>query len=77
MFYDYSYLKGFIRQEYGTNQSYADFLGIGTTSLYNRLANRVPFTQEEIDRTAKRNNLSADRLVQLFFTRKNTENRTA
>ncbi|MDY3973482.1 MAG: DUF739 family protein [Veillonella caviae] len=46
--FDYSYLRGFIKEHYGSNSEFARFLGIGTTALYDRLSNKVPFTQTEI-----------------------------
>ncbi|MBE6079406.1 MAG: DUF739 family protein [Veillonella sp.] len=50
--FDYSYLRGFIKEHYGSNLEFARFLGIGTTALYERLANKVPFTQTEIHKVA-------------------------
>jgi len=74
--YDYSYLRGFIKQHFGRNQDYADYLGISATSLYDRLSNRTPFSQDEIDKTAQFDDLSGDDLMRLFFTKEDTENRT-
>ncbi len=50
--FDYSYLRGFIKEHFGSNSKFAKFLGIGTTALYERLANKVPFTQLEIHKVA-------------------------
>lgn len=68
--YDYSYLRGFIREHFGSNEHYARFLGIGTTALYSRLACNVPFRQNEIDATAKFGNLSGNDIMRLFFTKR-------
>lgn len=71
--FDYSYLRGFIREHFGSNTKFAQFLGIGTTALYDRLANKTPFTQKEIDkvvRTATGKELSPNEINMLFFTHK-------
>lgn len=73
--FDYNALRGFIRANFKTNKRFAKFLGIGETALYDRLSNRVPFTQTEMDRVADRYGLDACKTTQLFFTKKNTENR--
>lgn len=52
MAFNYDYLRGFIKENYGTINKFAEFLGIGTTQIYERLGNRVPFTQKEIDKVA-------------------------
>lgn len=68
--YDYSSLRGFIREKFNTNEKYAKFLGIGTDALYKRLSGKVPFRQTELDATAKYGNLTGDDLMKLFFTKK-------
>ena len=68
--FDYDYLRGWIRQHFKTLHAYAEFLGIGDTALYDRLACRVPFTQKEIDMTAQYGQCSMVEVQRLFFTRK-------
>jgi len=71
--FDYTYLRGFIREHFGTIQSFADFLGLGSTSVYERLANNVPFSQAEIDKvgcSATGRKLTAAEIDMLFFTHK-------
>ena len=49
-----------------------EFLGIGTTQIYERLGNRVPFTQKEIDKVAnesKAEPLPPQEIYRLFFTK--------
>ena len=48
--FNYASLKGFIKEHFGTNRRFAKFLTISETALYDRLANRTPFTQTEMDR---------------------------
>lgn len=41
-----------IKENYGSINKFAKFLGIGSTQIYEFLANRVLFTQKEIDKVA-------------------------
>lgn len=69
--FNYSYLRGFIRENFKTLEKYAEFLGISTTTLYERLNNKSPFTQDEIYKTANYSNkkkLSNEEIDLLFFT---------
>lgn len=71
IFFNYAYLRGFIREHFKTLAKYAEFLNISTTTLYERLSGKSPFTQEEIYRTANcslSKPLSADEVILLFFT---------
>ncbi|KXB91796.1 toxin-antitoxin system, antitoxin component, Xre family [Veillonellaceae bacterium DNF00626] len=68
--FDYSYLRGFIKEHFGTNQKFADFLGIGVTALYDRLKNTVSFKTSEARAVGERFNLSAEDMERLFFTNK-------
>lgn len=72
MAFNYDYLRVFIKENYGTINKFADFLEIGTTQMYERLGNRVPFTQREIDKVAnesKSGPLAPDEIYRLFFTK--------
>lgn len=72
MAFNYDYLRIFIKENYGTINKFAEFLGIGTTQIYERLGNRVPFTQKEIDKVAnesKAEPLPPQEIYRLFFTK--------
>lgn len=72
MAFNYDYLRIFIKENYGTINKFAEFLGIGTTQMYERLGNRVPFTQKEIDKVAnesKAEPLPPQEIYRLFFTK--------
>lgn len=71
--FNYASLKGFIKEHFGTNRRFAKFLTISETALYDRLANRTPFTQTEMDRVSDHFALNAEETSRLFFTKKNTE----
>lgn len=69
MEFDYSYLRGFIRENFGSNRRYSRFLGISETALYDRLANKTPFTQVEINKTMGVSSQHVD-INLLFFNQK-------
>lgn len=77
MAFNYDYLRKFIKENYGTITKFAEFLGIGRTQIYERLGNRVPFTQKEIDKVA--NESKSEPLpptdIYRFFYKIRTENR--
>ena len=70
--FNYASLKGFIKEHFGTNRKFAKFLTISETALYDRLANRTPFTQTEMDRVSDHFALNAEETSRLFL---NTGNR--
>lgn len=70
MEYDYAYLRGFIKERFGSNQNFADFIGIGVTALYDRLSGKTAFKQDEIDAVVREYGLSGDEIMRIFFTRK-------
>lgn len=47
--YNYAKLKGKIREVYGTNADFARAMNLSTVSISQKLNNRTPFTQPEID----------------------------
>ena len=73
MEFNYAQLRGFIIEHFGNIRNFSKFLGIGTTAVYERLGNKVPFTQREIDKVANQaidRPLTADEVYALFFTHK-------
>ena len=68
--FNYAYLRGFIKEHFGSNHKFAEFLGISDTALYERLANKVPFTQHEIDLVVNHSlprKLTLDEINLIFF----------
>lgn len=68
--YNYNKLRGLIKEKYGTLQSFAESLGIGTTTLNSRLNSETYFDQSEIERVATLLDLSKVEVDQVFFTSK-------
>lgn len=68
--YNYNRLKGLIKEYFGTQKNYADFLGIGSTTLQTRLNNETFFTQQEMEKSIKAFNLSsAEEIERTFFAK--------
>lgn len=68
--YNYNKLRGLIRENFGTLRNFADYLGIGSTTLNSRLNSETYFDQEEIEKTAKVFNLTKTEVNKVFFTAK-------
>ncbi|UUM12423.1 DUF739 family protein [Clostridiaceae bacterium HFYG-1003] len=68
--FDFSKLKGLIREHCGSQAVFAEKIGISATSLYDRLGNRVPFDTVEIDRAMKLFGLPDTAINEIFFVKK-------
>jgi hypothetical protein len=69
--FDYRALRCFIAKHFQSQEQFAQFLGIPPAALQARLDNEVPFTQREIDITARfatNKILTAEDVTRLFFT---------
>ncbi|WP_101773919.1 DUF739 family protein [Peptostreptococcus faecalis] len=75
MEYDYSKLRGLIREKCGTQEKFARAIGISGTSLSQRLGNRIPFSQNEIAKACEIFGFTIKESDDVFFKIKNTENR--
>lgn len=68
--YDYSKLKGLIREHCGNQKTFADAIGIGITTLHSRLNNDTYFDQEEIRKANAVFGIDDPMMSdQIFFTR--------
>lgn len=70
MAYDYRKLKGRIREIYGTQDNFAEKLGIGRVSLSKRLTNKLEFSQTEIKKSCELLNIEPENVSLYFFTLK-------
>lgn len=77
--YDYSKLKGRITEKLGSLKRYAELLNISDTSISNKLNNKVPFTQDEILRSADEDvlDIDLDNIKLYFFNKKVEKNQTS
>jgi len=68
MAFDYSKLRGKIKEVFGTQDKFAKALGIGRVSLSQRLNNYLDFSQSEIDKACELLKLSKEEIPKYFFT---------
>lgn len=69
MTWDYSKLLGKIKQEFGTQDNFAEALGLGRVSLSQRLNNKLEFTQEEMFKSCEILNIPLIELPAYFYVR--------
>lgn len=70
MVWDYSKLRGKIKEICGTQDVFADGIGIGRVSLSQRLNNLLEFSQEEIFKSCDVLGLEKAEIPTYFFTPK-------
>jgi hypothetical protein len=68
MTFDYSKLRGKIREMVGTEGKFAKFMDMSTTSLSEKLNNKVEFTQKEIERAVELLKIPKEEISVYFFT---------
>lgn len=70
MAFDYNKLRGKIKEIYGTQDKFAQKLGIGRVSLSQRLNNVLEFTQKEINDSCELLRINKEDVSQYFFSEK-------
>lgn len=70
MAFDYSKLRGRIKEKYNTQDLFAEKLGIARTSLSLRLNGKVEFSQEEIIKSCNLLDITPEEIPLYFFTTK-------
>ena len=66
--YDYSLLLGKILGKYGSRNEFAIALGVTPQTLINKLKNRKPWDQQQIEQCCKLLDIPRDKIVDYFFT---------
>lgn len=70
MSYDYSKLRGKIKEKCKTQNKFAELIGIGHVTLSKRLNNELNFTQDEILKACYVLDLPKDQIQEYFFAKK-------
>lgn len=70
MAFEYSKLRGKIREVYGTQSNFAKEMGISSASVSAKLNNAVEFKQCEIDKACSLLSINSSDVVAYFFTSK-------
>lgn len=67
MTFNYSKLRGRIKEKFGTQDKFADGLQIGRVSLSQRLTNKLEFSQSEIVKSCELLDLDPAEIPNYFF----------
>lgn len=70
MSYDYRKLRGKIKEVFGTQDAFAEKLGIGRVSLSKRLTNQLEFSQAEIKKSCELLKIEPKEISDYFFKTK-------
>lgn len=68
--FDYSKLRGKIREVFHTERDFAKELGLSKTSLSAKLNGRVEFTQTEIAKATSLLGIPPENIAEIFFAAK-------
>lgn len=67
MAFEYSKLRGKIREVFGTQGNFAKKIGISGTSLSSKLNGKVQFTQNEISKACSLLSIESSNVAEYFF----------
>lgn len=67
---DYSKLRGKIKEVFGTQDAFAEAIGIGRVSLSQRLTGKLDFSQNEINSACESLGLDKSEIPMYFFMEK-------
>ena len=65
--FDYSKLRGRIKERMGTQENFATALGMSSVALSNKLLHKSEFTQEEITRSCEVLDIPLQEVPAYFF----------
>lgn len=65
--FNYSYLRGFIKDKFGSEKEFANFLNITPQALNRKLNNKSSFTVEQIIKCKNELALSSSQVEMFFF----------
>lgn len=68
MAWNYNKLRGRIKEIFGTQDNFAEAIGIGKVSLSQRLNNKLEFSQNEILKSCEALQLDYSEIPVYFFT---------
>lgn len=68
MGFDYSKLKGKIKEIYNTQNNFAEAIGIGKSLLSQKLNNHSEFSQAEMYKICEVLNIKLNKINEYFFT---------
>lgn len=70
MSFEYSKLRGKIKEVFNTQEAFAEAMEMSTTSISAKLNNKVEWSQKEIDKASEVLMIPKDEIPMYFFTPK-------
>ena len=70
MRFNYAKLKGRIKEKYGTQEGFANAIGISPTTISFKINGKAKWQQDEIVKAAKLLEIQKKRLLNIFLTMK-------
>lgn len=70
MEFDFSKLRGLIKEKFGSDAKFAQAMGLSSSGMSGRLNNKVPWRTEEIPRACDLLGIPAELVAVYFFTQK-------
>ena len=70
MEFEYAKVKGKIKEKFGTQADFATAMGLSATTISDKLNNKSPWTQKEIDRACVLLEIEPVDIPTYFFTAK-------
>lgn len=67
MRFNYAKLKGRIKEKYGTQEGFANAIGISPTTISFKISGKAKWRQDEIVKAAKLLEISKKEIVEYFF----------
>lgn len=68
--YDYSKLKGRIREVFGTQEAFAKAIGLSAVSVSNKLNNLIDWKQDEMEKSMEQLGVPFSEIHVYFFIKK-------
>ena len=75
--WNYSRLRGQIREKFNTQRSFSDAMGMNPATLSGKLNSKAMFSQDEIQKAAELLGIEAADLASYFFSKESCDNTTS
>ena len=69
MQFKYNFLAGKIKEIFGTQEKFAEALGISSPSVSKKMQGKAPWKQQEMDKTCKLLHVRYECIPKLFFSK--------
>lgn len=72
--WNYSRLRGRIREKYNTQIAFSEAMGMNPATLSGKLNNKAMFTQDEIQKASNLLEIETTQIADYFFSKESCEN---